>query len=85
MSFHQELNVRGDRKSAEKVPALNHHDVARGTALNGSSGRSPQVAPGRCPLDQLFSYLAPTTGALREMRDGGGGPKSRCQTLPSSN
>jgi len=37
-------------------------------------------------LDQAqTSYLVQTTGDFRQIPGRGGGPKSRCQTLPSSN
>ena len=50
-----------------------------------SSRRVPKSAPGDISLDQVpTSYLLQTTGAFRQA-PGGGGPMSRCQTLPSSN
>jgi len=50
-----------------------------------SSRRVPKFVPGDVSLDQTEpNYLLQTTGAFRQA-PGGGGPMSRCQTLPSSN
>jgi hypothetical protein len=44
-----------------------------------------EMAPDASSDQAQTSYLVQTTGAFRQTPGGGGGPKSRCQTLPSSN
>jgi hypothetical protein len=53
----------------------------------GCPGAAVARAGAMCRLIKFkTSYLPQTTGALRKTPGGGsGGPKSRCQTLPSSN
>jgi hypothetical protein len=56
------------------------------TWRKSASRRKQQERRDDVPLDRLeTSYLLQTTGALRQPAGGGGGPMSRCQTLPSSN
>jgi len=52
----------------------------------GPSRRSTSSRRDDVKLDQAqTSYLVQTTGDFRQTPGRGGGPKSRCQTLPSSN
>src|SRR5712675_986813 len=91
---HQESVQLRNRTRAQKVPARNR-SALRQSALPSILPKSfaasdsitvparLQVAPGRCHLTRpKTGYLAPTTEALRQTTRGGGGPKSRCQTLP---
>jgi hypothetical protein len=63
--------------------------AAPGVVPRISKGPVPalhEFAPGRSTTDQAqTSYLVQTTGDFRQTPGRGGGPKSRCQTLPSSN
>jgi hypothetical protein len=64
--------------------------AAAGLVARISKGSVPtlhEFAPGRSTTDQAqTSYLVvQTTGDFRQTPGRGGGPKSRCQTLPSSN
>jgi hypothetical protein len=73
---------------AAKAPLIPGVIAAAGVVTRISKGSVPTLHKRRddVTLDQAqTSYLVQTTGDFRQTPGRGGGPKSRCQTLPSSN
>jgi hypothetical protein len=87
MSCHQEsVRLRGIEGALQSfLLRLSQAFTARRDQFGGTRpGAAVASARTMCHLIRLkTSYLLQTTGALRQTP--GGGPKSRCQTRPSSN